>query len=263
MKLTAIIAARNEALYLDRCCRHLELQGVEFAIIDNESTDDTRAIAESYKGRGLICIVNHAYPGYYDWTGLLMRKEQLARELESDWFMHLDADEIPEPPLRHESLIERLALADAAGYTAINFDEFVFMPTSDNDRHEGTDYVQNMYKYYFYAPQPERLIRAWQRTADIDIVSSAGHAAIGGRSRLCPENFVLRHYIALSKEHLMRKYLRERVYAPSELAKGWHRMRSRLTSETIRTPSAEELSDIRTDKGWDRSRPRDRHLFVR
>jgi hypothetical protein len=192
-----------------------------------------------------------------------MRKEQLARELDGDWFMHLDADEIPEPPLRHDSWLERLAAIDAAGYNAINFDEFVFTPATEDERHEGRDYVAEMHHYYFFEPRPERLIRAWRRTADVDLAGSAGHAVQRGDRRVYPENFALRHYIALSMDHLRRKYLRERVYSPAELAKGWHSMRSRLSTETIRTPPGEEFFDVRTDQGWIRSRPQQRHLFVR
>jgi len=171
MKLTAIIAVRNESLFIGRCCAYLESQGIDFAIIDNESTDDTRAIAESFRGRGLTCIVNHPYPGFYDWISILKHKEQLARELDSDWFMHLDADEIPQSPQRDEPLLTRLGAVDAEGYTAVNFDEFVFVPASPDARHEGDDYVKNMYRYFFFEPHQNRLIRAWRRTMDIELMS--------------------------------------------------------------------------------------------
>jgi glycosyltransferase involved in cell wall biosynthesis len=263
LKLTAIIAARNESLYIGRCCAHLASQGVSFAIIDNESTDDTRAIAESFKGRGLTCIVNHPYPGFYDWIGLLKHKEELSRELDSDWFLHLDADEIPESSQRHETLLERLVVADAAGYTAINFDEFVFAPATAEERHEGRDYVQEMRRYYFFEPQRDRLIRAWRRTQDIDLASSAGHAASFRDRRIYPHNCVLRHYIALSMHHLLQKYLGERVYAAAEVAKGWHKWRSQLAADLVRVPPAEELFEINSDQDWNRSHPRDRHLFLR
>ena len=263
MILTAIIAVRNEALYLDRCCEHLHAEGVRFAIIDNESSDETRMIAESYRGRGLQCIVSHPYPGYYDWTGLLACKEQLSRELDGDWFMHLDADEIPEAPQRPYALLDYLSKVDTAGYTAVNFDEFVFLPTSKNEQHEGNDYVQSMTQYYFFEPNPERLIRAWRRTNDIDLVSRGGHNAVFGSRRIFPENFALRHYIALSADHLERKYLQNRVYSTAEVARGWHAMRSRITKETLCLPSVDDLFDIRTDLGWNRSKPFKHHLFVR
>ncbi len=262
MRLTAIIAARNEALYINRCCQHLAAQGIEFAVIDNGSTDDTRAIVESFKGRGLRCVVDHPYPDFYDWTGLLERKEQLARELDSDWFMHLDADEIPEPPQRNQSLISGLTAADSEGYTAVNFDEFVFIPATADERHEGGDYVQSMCRYFFFEPCKNRLIRAWRSAPDIELSSSGGHAATFSNRRIYPQNFVLRHYITLSMDHLLRKYLGERTYAAAEVAKGWHSWRPRLADELVRVPPDEELYDIRTDQGWNRSRPCAKHLFL-
>ena len=263
VRLTAIIAARNEAPYIGRCCEHLATQGISFAVIDNGSTDGTRAIVDSFQGRGLICVADHPYHGVYDWDALLKHKEELARDLDSDWFMHLDADEIPESPQRHESLLARIATADAEGYTAVNFDEFVFVPETEDESHEGRDYVLEMHKYYFFQPWPERLIRAWRKTAEIDLASSGGHAAMSSNRRLCPENFVLRHYIALSMEQLVRKYLHNRVYSEAEVAKGWHTWRSQLTGTMIRVPPADELFDTRSDQGWIRSRPHDRHLFLR
>ena len=261
MRLTAIIAARNEALYIGRCCEHLADQGIEFVLIDNESTDDTPAIAESFSNRGLIRVVSHPYPGYFDWIGLLKMKERIAREIDSDWFMHLDADEIPEAPKRGESFITHLARAAADGFTAVNFDEFVFGPATEDERHEGTDYVAGMCNYYFFQPRPERLIRAWKATDGIDLASSGGHAATLPGRRICPESFVLRHYIALSMDHMRRKYVSQRVYAKSELEIGWHRERSQLDNTKLRVPPPDELLDIRTDGGWNRTRPRRRHLF--
>jgi glycosyltransferase involved in cell wall biosynthesis len=263
LRLTAIIAARNEALYIGRCCEHLASQGIHFAVIDNDSTDDTRAIAESFRGHGLVCVVAHPYPGFYDWTGLLKHKEELARKLESDWFLHLDADEIPEPPLRHESLTAWLAAADAEGFNAVNFDEFVFVPSTTEERHEGGDYVQSMSRYFFFEPHPNRLIRAWRSAPDIELSSSGGHAATFINRRIYPKNFALRHYISLSMEHLLRKYLGERTYSAVEVANGWHSWRPILTDELLRVPTDDELCDIRTDQGWDKSRPCAKHLFIR
>lgn len=263
LKLTALIAVRNEELYIRRCCEHLLAQGVDFAIIDNESTDDTRAIVESFRGRGLICVTEHPYPGFYDWTGLLEHKERLAREITSDWFLHLDADEIPEAPEGGQSLAERIAVADAEGCNAVNFDEFVFVPATADERHEGTDYVRGMRRYYFFEPCRNRLVRAWRSTPDIDLAGSAGHAAAFRDRRIHSQNFVLRHYIALSMHHLLRKYLGERVYAAAEVAKGWHKWRSQLAAELVRVPPADELFEVGENSDWNRSSPRDRHLFLR
>lgn len=263
MKLTAIIAARNEALYIGRCCEHLASQGVSFVVIDNESSDDTAAIAKAFRGRGLVDLVTHPYPGFYDWTGLLRRKEQYARELDSDWFLHLDADEIPEAPRRGEPLLAALDAVAATGATAVNFDEFVFVPATLEERHEGGDYVATMHHYFYYEPRRVNLLRAWRKAADIDLARWGGHAAKFEGRVIAPESFVLRHYIALSMDHLADKYRRQRAYAPAEVARGWHGWRATFDMAHVRLPESGELHDVRLDGGWNRSRPLQKYAFLR
>lgn len=263
MKVVAIIAARNEGRYIGRCCGHLAEQGIDFVVIDNESTDDTRAQAERHAGRGLLHVETYPYAGVYDWVGLLKRKEQIARDTDADWFMHLDADEIPETPVRGERFLDHLARVDDLGYTAVNFDEFVFVPTTSDECHEGGDYVASMRRYFFFEPCPQRLVRLWRATRGVDLSGSGGHAASFADRRVYPVNFVLRHYIALSESHLRRKYTQERVYAPAEVERGWHGWRATFEDVDVRLPRPEDLADTATDGGWDRSRPATRHLFVR
>jgi len=262
VNITAIVAVRNEAAYIARFCEHLAQHGATFVIIDNESTDETVSIARTFRNRGLVDIVAHPYPGYYDWTGLLRQKEHIARTLDSDWFLHLDADEIPEPPERGDSLRECVTRVDAEDCNIINFDEFVFLPTANDELNHGQDYVAGLPHYYFFEPQPLRLMRGWKKNTAIDLSTSGGHQAMFPDQRLYPRNFVLRHYIALSRSHLVEKYVRQRRYAEVELARGWHAARSQLTENNIRWPSGDELLDIRVDGGWDRSKPRRRHLFM-
>jgi len=262
MNVVAIIAARNEALYMERCLGHLSSQGVRFVLIDNGSEDRTRAIAESFRNRGLVACVDHPYPGHYDWTGLLQLKERLARELDADWFIHLDADEIPEPPDRGGPLLPALAEVDRRGYTAVNFDEFCFVPATEDERHEGSDYVAEMRSYFYFAPHHERLVRCWKKTSRVNLADSGGHNAAFPDRRLWPFNFALRHYIALSMDHLRRKYTTQRRYADAEIARGWHTWRPRFSEIAVRTPPIEELCDIDRDGGWDRSRPCSRHVFL-
>jgi glycosyltransferase involved in cell wall biosynthesis len=263
MKITAIIAVRNEAAYIGRCCEYLAQQHISFVVIDNESTDDTRSIAESFRGRGLIDVVSHVYPGFYDWTALLTHKEKLARELESEWFLHLDADEIPEGPRRGEKLTETLSAVDAAGFTSVNFDEFVFVPTTFAENHEGRDYVQTMHNYFFFEPRPQRLVRAWRKATDIRLANSGGHAAEFIDRRIWPENFVLRHYIALSMKHLGKKYQNQRAYSAEEVARGWHGWRARFEESSLKLPEVSQLWDVRTDGQWNRTIPFKKHAFLR
>lgn len=262
MNVVALIAARNEQLTIGRCCRHLAEQGVRFVVIDNESTDGTRDIAESFRGRGLIDVVSFPYAGHYDWTGLLECKERLARRLDGDWFLHVDADEIPEAEHRGTGLVDGFRAVEEAGYNAVNFDEFTFVPATETERHEGTDYVAGMSRYYFFEPLPLRLIRAWRKASDVRLVPSAGHAADFADRRVFPRHFALRHYIALSMDHLRHKYTHGRSYSAAEVTLGWHGWRATVRDVDLRVPPAAVLADASTDGGWDRSRPLTTHAFL-
>lgn len=48
-RIVALLAIRNEALYLEKCLDHLYQQGIEVCIIDNGSTDNSLEIAKSFK----------------------------------------------------------------------------------------------------------------------------------------------------------------------------------------------------------------------
>jgi hypothetical protein len=74
-----------------------------------------------------------------------------------------DADEIREAPPPYSTLREGLEGADREGFNAVNFDEFVFLPTSEEESFEGTDYVASMEYYYFFEPRPLRQVKAWKK----------------------------------------------------------------------------------------------------
>lgn len=263
MRVVALLAVRNEALCLERCLAHLHAQGVETCVIDNESTDATQAIARSFLGRGVFRIDHLPYKGFFDLVEQLQCKERLAREIDADWFLHVDADEIREAPTRWRTLAEAIGAVDAQGCNAINFDEFVFLPTSDSDAFEGTDYVERMRYYYFFEPDALRRINAWKRQAQpVELTSSGGHRVQFEGRRIFPENFILRHYIVLSRGHAIAKYGRDRVYSSAEIdERGWHGARPRFDPGMLKFPDKALLK--RVDRGlWDKSDPWRTHSFM-
>jgi glycosyltransferase involved in cell wall biosynthesis len=262
MRIVALIAVRNEALYLERCLAHLYVQGVETCLIDNESTDDTVAIAEQFLQRGVFRIETYAYPGFFDFSGLLRRKAVLASEINADWFIYHDADEIREPPVPYKNLREAIIAVDRQGYTAINFDEFVFVPTSDSDSFEGTDYTKTMRHYYFFEPVPVRQVKAWKNTGQsVELLSSGGHRVSFDGRRIYPVNFIMRHYIVLSRAHAIQKYGSERMYSPHEVKNGWHRERARFDPARLYFTPASSLKCV-DDGPWDKSDPWVEHKFL-
>src|SRR5947209_3395096 len=136
MRVIALLATYNEERFVGACIEHLAGQGVDVYLIDNDSTDRTVEIAGRRLGRGVVGIERFPRAGVYSWRPLLERKAQLAAELDADWFLHVDADEIRLPPRPGMTLAEALAEVDREGYNAVNFQEFTFVPTRESPEHD-------------------------------------------------------------------------------------------------------------------------------
>jgi|GEM_PF-758620 len=258
LRIVAIIAAYNEERFIGGCLEHLVANGVEVYLCDNESTDRTVEIATSYLGRGLRAIETLPRDGTYRWRQILARKEQLAAELDADWFLHLDADEIPQSPRPGQTLAEALAEADAAGYNAVDFHELAFVATRESPDHDHPEFRRTMRWYYPFAPGPLHRVIAWKRQPNVDLVSTGGHQAKFRGRRISPEKLFLRHYLVLSHEHMLRKYVHRR-YDAGEVRNGWHGWRATLTPNNIDLPSQAELRFTANDADLDASSPRHQH----
>ena len=256
MRVVALLAVRNEKRYLARCLEHLHLHGVETCLIDNDSTDATLEIAERFRDRGVFRIDRLPFTGAFSLDEQLAVKERLATEIEADWFVHHDADEIREPPRPYQTLRDGIEAADRQGYNAIDFDEFVFVPTADDEPHGDGDYVERMRHYYYYEPDsPDRdRINAWKKGPVVDLRRFAGHRVVFPGLRLFPQPFVLRHYIALSRAHAVEKYGARRFAAP-ELARAWHGDRAAFDPIAFRFPPAERLKRLVSGGDFDKSAP--------
>ncbi|MFW5488405.1 MAG: sulfotransferase [Desulfovibrio sp.] len=267
LRVVALLAVRNEELYMERCIRHLVEQGVEVLVIDNDSTDATAQIAREWLGKGVIGIENYPFEGFYDWKGLLEFKARLAQSVEADWFIHHDADEIRQSRREGETLVQALTRLDGRGYNAINFDEYVFLPQDRgglllDKALPGTDYVADFPLAYYFAPTGQHRINAWKKNGHpVDLAGSGGHRVSFPNLRLAPERLVLRHYPCLSKEHLEAKYGAERVYSREEVEKlGWHGDRVGFKAANVSWPQPEKLLSL--EDGWPTDRIWTGHPFL-
>ncbi len=262
VRVVAILATYNEERFIRGCIEHLIGQGVCVYLIDNCSTDRTVEIAREYLGRGVVGI--ETFPrreGIYRWQAILERKEELASTLEADWFMHVDADEIRLPPRADQTLAEAFAEVEEAGYNAVDFQEFVFVPTRESPDHDHPDYQRTMRWYYPFSPSssPHR-VNAWrQQSGPVGLADSGGHKLSFPGMKLYPVKFPMKHYLFLSGEHLLQKY-GNRSFEKAELDRGWHSWRARLNEENIVLPSQDELKTYTSDQELDPSNPRRRHM---
>lgn len=255
-RVVAILATFNEERFIEGCLGHLFAQGVEVYLIDNCSTDGTVAIAERYRGCGLIDIESFPRNGAYTWRPILERKEELAATLDADWFMHVDADEIHVSPFRGLTLAESFAEVERQGCNAVEFLEFTFLPTEESPDHDHPRFRETMRWYYPHLPFSPHLLNAWKRQPErVDLATSGGHDVRFPGLRAYPERFPMRHYLFLSREHGIQKYVVKQFDA-GEVKAGWHQWRAGLEVDILRLPKQSELRTYVSDDLLDPSNPR-------
>lgn len=221
--VTAIIATYNEADIIARTVGDLVSQGICVYLIDTGSTDGTVTEAERFLGRGLLHIEELPLAEYAH-AQLMKRKEVLARELNSDWFISADADEFRESPWMGVSLLEGIRRVDSLGYNAIDFAVLDFVPTHD-DLVPGDD-PREAFSYFEAAGVFNKLqIRCWKKPdGPVELASSGGHEAVLWGRKVFPIRFILRHYPFRGQTHGERKLFQERRprYPEAEKNMGWH-----------------------------------------
>jgi len=107
MKITATIITFNEEENIRDACESVNWVD-EILVVDSESIDQTRAIAETIGAR---VIVN-------SWPGFSQQKQFAVDNANNDWILSLDADERVSPELRNsiEQLAQRPDAQLADGY---------------------------------------------------------------------------------------------------------------------------------------------------
>ncbi len=227
--VVAIIAAYNEADIIGAVIRDLIDQGISIYFIDDGSTDGTLLAVERFAGRGVIGMepFRSGEPvgsPKFSWERILRRKAELASEIDADWFIHHDADEIRESPWADVPLKEAIRRVDSLGYNAIDFESLDFRPT--DDRFRAGDDMRAAFPFYSKAAPHDRLqIRCWKKTpGPVDLASTGGHEARFENRRVFPVRFLLRHYPIRSLAHGKRKVFVERQprFIDAERARGWH-----------------------------------------
>ena len=263
LRIIALLSVYNERRFIKQVLEHLTQQGVETYVIDNESTDETRALAESFRGRGLVGLETLPRRGAFELERLLRREEELHEELGADWYLHQDADQFRYAPQPYRTLAEGIAAVDRAGYNAIDFDVFDFMPTSKDENYDDGRYLEEMKYYYYFRRGPLDQVKGWKNFGQpLDLASSGGHRVAFKGRKVFPQAFIQRHYYVLSWEHAVEKYCNQ-TYSQEEVGKGWHGVRATVRPEDLRFPDRALLKRVSDDNTWDKSDPWvQRYLFV-
>ena len=227
-KIIAIIAVRNEEDIIKQTIEYLYSQGVLVYLIDNWSTDNTIQKIGHMIGKEIIGIekwpMDHP-PKYFSLEGILKRKENLGIELDADWFLHYDTDEIRESPWEKTTLREAFWRVEKHGYNAVDFTLLNFSPI-DNSFKDGDSPI-NFFKFCEFGDRPGHFkqIKAWKKQSEkVDLHSQAGHKVIFQNQRVFPIKFLTKHYPFRNQIQAEKKIIKERINRldPEGLKKGWH-----------------------------------------
>lgn len=258
----AFVCGRNAKDYLPTLTKNLRKQSVPLIYIDNGSDDSSAEMAQQLVGDGIEELHHLPYDGAFSVEAQLQMKDSLIERHAPRWIIHMDADEIVEHREDGGTIFNIAQNAEKSEYNAINFNEFVFLPESDQD-FAGKDYAAQMRRYYLFEPMPFRLLRMWRHGLGLSNIANAGHR-LSGPLRVSPVSHNLRHYIALSEEAAAQKYVGRR-FAAAELARKWHANRVGITRNDVRMPDAgsPRISCLPQGqmKAFDRSRPQRTHWW--
>jgi hypothetical protein len=256
---------------------------VEVFLLDNESTDHSVEIANSFRNKNLIGIDTIPRGGSKNLLGNLLTKEKLVDRLDCDWVLNTDVDEIRFSPWSDTTLKEAVEVVEGLGFNAVNFMEFTFVPTEESPDHEHEQFLETMRYYYPFARKYPQRINLWRKQprptppprwkrglkrilgqvgsgASIDLHSSGGHEAKFPNRVLYPVDFIMRHYMVLSFDHAIRKYVK--IKNSEERPKGWHQWRGRADDSTFRLPRQEELLYFNSNQDLNPSSARREHLII-
>jgi hypothetical protein len=220
----ALISTYNEEDIIGPVLDHLTENGISSYLLDDNSTDETIAHAETRLGAGLLGIeqLERAPGGRTAWQSILDRKVDLSRELGADWYMHHDADEIREGPWPGMNLREAIRHVDRMGFNAVGFRVLDFPPVDDVFR-AGHDPRAHFSRWGEPTDHKAYQRTCWKAEESAISLSDGGHDVHFQDRRVFPLSFLIRHYPVRGQTHGSRK-VRERAdrFVADELARGWH-----------------------------------------
>lgn len=256
----AVMTVRNEAIHMPYAVEHLIAEGIEVVVLDDGSSDGSLDLIDHRLGKGLIETRRRPGSDEMSLGDLLAWGASVIQDLTHDWVLRVDADEWLMSAAGLGRLVALLDEADRSGATAVNFEEFVFLPLATPPK---GDPRRSMLEYYFFEPVKNRLMRAWRRDAGLSNLRHAGHRLEGDSLIVYPKHGILRHYPMVTLAHGRHKYGR-RSFPHHETNRGWHRNRVGLVEsldKSVRSGAVVRWLDSWRSAEFDRSAPSRIHFW--
>ena len=262
-RVVAFMRTFNEEDIIADSIQHLLAQGCEVYLLDGWSTDRTVERARAWMGRGLLEIEQFPPEGpipFHPQLALLRRVERLAEEIDADWFIHIDADELRMSPWTGISLREGLYRVEQRGFNCVDHTVIEFPPTRDAGDPSRT--VADTLTHFTFSVDTSHFLqrKAWRKQPGrVQLAASAGHDVTFPGRRVYPFKFLLRHYPVRSQEHGERKLYLERRdrLNPFEVGRNWS------THYRMLSPTTQFVRDAGIGAPYDEMSFNERYLVER
>lgn len=225
-KVLAIIHFYNEADILEQTILYLLSQEVNIYLLDNWSDDGGYEIARKYQKDYSERIFLERFPDTgkcdnYEWYNQLEKTELLSKNLDYDWFIHYDADEIRMTPWEGISLREAIYWIDRQGYNCIENTVIDFRFTAQNSENI---FMKDTFFDFRHQKTMFNQLKTWKKSQKIELKSSGGHFAHIENPKIYPLKFLNRHYPLRNIEQAGKKVFEDRVprFKKEQGERGWH-----------------------------------------
>lgn len=226
-RVAAVIHGYNESDILIEVFDHLGKQGIEVHYFDNWSTDGSWDLANKMLAEGRIahCTRFPSEPGnQYEWHAQLTHTTDYAKNLNVDWIMHHDADEIRFSPWNQVRMVDAISFIDSLGYNAIDFTVIDFRFTKNNDAIEAG--YESKLNHFEFGRRPGHLlqIKCWKNNVNANLANSGGHDVEIPEKKVFPLKFLLKHYSLRNKNQATKKIFDDRLprFSSEKEKYNWH-----------------------------------------
>ena len=158
--MAAIVNLFNEADIIEPVVRYLAGQGIAVHLFDNWSHDGSWEICARCQAEGLVASLRRfpeAPSAEYDWSRQLQNTSRYGAELNADWILHYDADELRSAPWPDVPLVDAISFIDSLGYSAIDFTILNFLFIDGRER-EGFD--PGDFPYFDWGRHPAHFVQS-------------------------------------------------------------------------------------------------------
>lgn len=224
-RIMAIIHTYNEADVIDQVVEYVIGQGVDIYLLDNWSTDGTYEKELRLKEHHLDKIRVERFPASgktdnYEWYKQLEKTEHISKELNYDWYIHYDADEMRVCPWKNVTLKQVIYFVDSLGYNLVEHFCIDFKLT---DKEQKNIFMKET--YFEFGKRPLHYsTKIWKKSEHIDLKKTGGHQATINTPKIFPLLILNRHYPFRTVEQAERKVFRDRKprFAKERKKYGWH-----------------------------------------